>query len=45
VKFNFGAKPLPSGKGATVEAYNGVTTGNGHLTGKKEIKEEPVIAA
>ena len=35
VRFNFGAKPKPTGKGNEITAYNGVTTGNGHLTGKK----------
>ena len=33
--FNFGAKPKPTGKGNEIAAYNGVTSGNGHLTGKK----------
>jgi len=35
VRFNFGAKPRPTGKGNEITAYNGVTSGNGHLTGKK----------
>ncbi|MGH7936727.1 MAG: DUF3463 domain-containing protein, partial [Chthoniobacterales bacterium] len=35
VKFNFGAKPKPTGKGNEITVYNGVTSGNGHLTGKK----------
>ena len=35
VRFNFGAKPKPTGKGNEIAAYNGVTSGNGHLTGKK----------
>ncbi len=35
VRFNFGAKPKPTGKGNEITAYNGVTSGNGHLTGKK----------
>ena len=34
-KFNFGPKPKPTGKGNEIAAYNGVTSGNGHLTGKK----------
>ena len=34
VKFNFGAKPKPTGKGSETLAFNGVTAGNGHLTGK-----------
>jgi MoaA/NifB/PqqE/SkfB family radical SAM enzyme len=35
VRFNFGAKPKPTGKGNEITAYNGVTSGNGHLTGAK----------
>ncbi len=35
VRFNFGAKPKPTGRGNEITAYNGVTSGNGHLTGKK----------
>ena len=34
VKFNFGPKPKPTGRGSEVLAYNGVSSGNGHLTGK-----------
>ena len=34
VKFNFGSKPKPSGRGSEVLAFNGVSSGNGHLTGK-----------
>ncbi|MEN3371272.1 MAG: hypothetical protein V7609_3415 [Verrucomicrobiota bacterium] len=35
VRFNFGAKPKPTGKGNEITAFNGVTSGNGHLTGKR----------
>ena len=35
IRFNFGARPKPTGKGNELAAYNGVTSGNGHLTGKK----------
>ncbi|MFL6513730.1 MAG: DUF3463 domain-containing protein, partial [Chthoniobacterales bacterium] len=35
IKFNFGARPKPTGLGNEVRAYNGVTSGNGHLTGKR----------
>jgi hopanoid biosynthesis associated radical SAM protein HpnH len=35
IKFNFGRKPQPTGRGSEVLAYNGVTSGNGHLTGKR----------
>jgi hopanoid biosynthesis associated radical SAM protein HpnH len=34
IKFNFGAKPKATGLGNEIMAYNGVTSGNGHLTGK-----------
>jgi hypothetical protein len=32
---NFGAKPKPTGRGNEIAAFNGVSSGNGHLTGKK----------
>jgi hopanoid biosynthesis associated radical SAM protein HpnH len=35
IKFNFGPRPKPTGCGSEVLAYNGVTSGNGHLTGKR----------
>jgi hypothetical protein len=35
IKFNFGAKPKATGNGSEILAFNGVTTGNGHLTGKR----------
>ncbi|MBA2622990.1 MAG: DUF3463 domain-containing protein [Chthoniobacterales bacterium] len=35
IKFNFGSRPMPTGRGSEVLAYNGVTSGNGHLTGKQ----------
>jgi hopanoid biosynthesis associated radical SAM protein HpnH len=34
IKFNFGPKPKSAGRGSEVLAYNGVSSGNGHLTGK-----------
>jgi hypothetical protein len=34
IKFNFGAKPKPTGKGSETRVFNGVSCGNGHLTGK-----------
>jgi MoaA/NifB/PqqE/SkfB family radical SAM enzyme len=41
IKFNFGARPAPvSAEG--VDAFNGVSSGKGHLTGAR--KEEPVAA-
>jgi MoaA/NifB/PqqE/SkfB family radical SAM enzyme len=42
IKFNFGAKPQPTGRGSEVLAYNGVSSGNGHLTGKHA---EPAVKA
>ncbi|MEI6083226.1 MAG: adenosyl-hopene transferase HpnH [Verrucomicrobiota bacterium] len=36
IRYNFGAKPKPIQNVAHVDAYNGVTTGRGHLTGKKD---------
>lgn len=42
IKFNFGAKPKPAGRGSEVLAYNGVSSGNGHLTGKRA---EPAVKA
>ena len=43
VAFNFGAKPEPSGQGQFVSAFNGVSAGNGHLTGeRKEVAEVEV---
>src|SRR4051794_2595663 len=35
IKFNFGKRPMPTRRGNEVLAYNGVTSGNGHLTGKR----------
>src|SRR6267142_4535035 len=34
VRFNFGPKPKPTGRGSEVLAFDGVSSGNGHLTGK-----------
>jgi len=35
VRFNFASKPKPTGRGSEVLAFNGVSSGNGHLTGKR----------
>src|SRR6476660_7422059 len=35
IKFNFGAKPTPAGRGSEVFAFNGVSSGKGHITGKR----------
>ena len=34
ITFNFGPKPKPRLEGANVQAFNGVTAGNGHKTGR-----------
>src|SRR5436309_4018471 len=34
IKFNFGPKPKPTGRGSEILAFNGVSCGNGHKTGK-----------
>jgi hopanoid biosynthesis associated radical SAM protein HpnH len=35
LKFNFGRRPNHRGHGSEIAVYNGVSSGNGHLTGKK----------
>jgi MoaA/NifB/PqqE/SkfB family radical SAM enzyme len=35
IRFNFGPKPRPSGKGSETLVFNGVSCGNGHITGKR----------
>jgi MoaA/NifB/PqqE/SkfB family radical SAM enzyme len=35
IKFNFGAKPKPTGRGSETVVFNGVSSGNGHLSGKR----------
>jgi len=42
IRYNFGPKPRPTLEGASVKAHNGVSAGNGHLTG---VKEEIVASA
>ncbi len=37
IKYNFGPKPKPIADASHVNAYNGITTGNGHLTGKNSL--------
>jgi hopanoid biosynthesis associated radical SAM protein HpnH len=44
IKFNFGPRPKAAGRGNEVLAYNGVTTGNGHLTGKRAEVEAAVAS-
>ncbi len=45
VKFNFGARPKPTGRGSETVAFNGVTSGNGHLTGKQAQAEATATKA
>src|SRR5947209_8338155 len=35
LKFNFGRRPPATGRGSETVVFNGVTSGNGHLTGKQ----------
>ncbi|MFN2509171.1 MAG: DUF3463 domain-containing protein [Chthoniobacterales bacterium] len=35
LKFNFGARPKPTWLGSELAAFNGITCGNGHVTGKR----------
>jgi len=34
IKFNFGPKPKATGRGSETVVFNGVSSGNGHITGK-----------
>lgn len=47
VAFNFGPRPRPRAEGAKVQAYNGVSIGRGHKTGKveKTVRAEEAVAA
>jgi hypothetical protein len=36
IRYNFGRKPAPIPSAAHVDAYNGVTIGRGHLTGRRD---------
>jgi hypothetical protein len=36
IRYNFGAKPQPVADASHVDAYNGVSSGCGHLTGKRD---------
>jgi hypothetical protein len=35
IKFNFGPRPRPTGRGSETIVFNGVSSGNGHLTAKR----------
>jgi MoaA/NifB/PqqE/SkfB family radical SAM enzyme len=39
IAFNFGPKPATRPQGATVQAFNGVSAGNGHKTGRPQKRE------
>ncbi len=41
IAFNFGPKPVMRMEGSTVKAFNGVTAGNGHKTGRPEKSQSP----
>ena len=43
IAYNFGAKPRPTPEGASIQAHNGVSIGNGHLTGGQ--KSEVAVAS
>jgi MoaA/NifB/PqqE/SkfB family radical SAM enzyme len=36
IRYNFGPKPAPIASASPVDAYNGVTAGRGHLTGRRD---------
>ena len=45
IKFNFGARPKATGRGSEIAAFNGVTSGNGHITGKRVEAEAEALAS
>ena len=45
LKFNFGARPKPTRRGSETVAFNGVSSGNGHLTGKQAQAEATATQA
>jgi hopanoid biosynthesis associated radical SAM protein HpnH len=45
LKFNFGARPKPTRRGSETLAFNGVSSGNGHLTGKQAQAEATATKA
>jgi hypothetical protein len=44
LKFNFGPRPKSAGRGNEIAAYNGVSSGNGHLTGKRPAALEAKVS-
>jgi hypothetical protein len=46
IKYNFGPRPAPVADASHVDAFNGVSTGRGHLTGAKQAsKPQPMMTA
>lgn len=45
IKYNFGSKPKQIAEGVEVNAYTGVSSGNGHITGPGGTKEQQAAAA
>jgi hopanoid biosynthesis associated radical SAM protein HpnH len=45
LKFNFGRRPKSTGHGSETLAFNGVSSGNGHLTGKQAQAEATATKA
>ena len=45
IRFNFAPKPKPDEDGREVHAHNGVSAGNGHLSGKngKKAKQAAIV--
>jgi len=44
LRFNFGPRPKSRGRGNEIVAYNGASSGNGHLTGKAPAKVEAKVS-
>src|SRR5438874_4187153 len=44
LRFNFGPRPKSRGRGNELAAYNGVSSGNGHLTGKRPAAAEAKVS-
>jgi hopanoid biosynthesis associated radical SAM protein HpnH len=44
IKFNFGSRPRSHGRGNEIAVYNGVSSGNGHLTGKQPAAAEAKVS-
>jgi MoaA/NifB/PqqE/SkfB family radical SAM enzyme len=42
IRYNFGRKPSPVPDASHVDAYNGVTTGRGHLTGQRDSVQQNI---